>query len=436
MRRYSFRNGLLWLIFFFVLALLPILIAYAGELPPYRTFLEEFGVALGFIGLSLFGLQFLFTGRIKEIAPAFGVDNIVQFHKELGVIAILFALAHPATMLVADLDYLSFYDPRENLPRALALVAATIGMVLLLVTSLWRVAFGLSYEWWRLIHGILGFLVIFVGIVHSIQVGHYLDSMIKIVPFTLLFVGFLYLLIHTRLVRPYRNLKKPYYIKEVLERRDDCYTLVLEPEDHTIMTFEPGQFIWITIQSSPFSLQQHPFSFSSSSLGPTLSITAKALGDFTSTWEDLKPGQKAFIEGPFGSFTLKDKPCFLIMGGIGVTPAISFLKTLRDLKDQRECILIYGNENYKNIPFRDDLEELKKEINLKITHVLTEPDDTWTGEEGMVTDELILEHLPEDKNSFDYYLCGPAGMMDVAEKTLRKAGISWKNIYAERFDLV
>ena len=86
---YRTSNGLLWLGIFVVIALIPLVIAYTGRLPPVRMFLEEFGVAVGFIGLSLFALQFLFSGRIKQVAPSFGVDNIVQFHKEIGVIAIL-----------------------------------------------------------------------------------------------------------------------------------------------------------------------------------------------------------------------------------------------------------------------------------------------------------------------------------------------------------
>ena len=99
-----------------VIALLPLAIAYVGPTPPTRSFLEEFGVALGFIGLSLFGLQFLFSGRIKEVAPAFGVDNVVQFHKEMGVMAIAFSLSHPISMLVADWDYIRFLDFGVNFP--------------------------------------------------------------------------------------------------------------------------------------------------------------------------------------------------------------------------------------------------------------------------------------------------------------------------------
>ncbi len=435
MYRYSFINGMLWLAIFFLLACFPVVVSYLGELPPFRGFWEELGVALGFMGLSLFGLQFLFSGRIVQVAPAFGVDNIVQFHKEIGVIAILFALAHPVFMLIADSGYVSFFDPSENLPRAVSLILATIGMILLLATSLWRLSFGLSYEMWRLMHGLLGGLVLFVGVAHSIQVGHYLSPVWKMIFIAILFLSYGYLLVHTRLVRPYRTLKKPYEITEVKPKRDDTYTLVLKAVKGARMAIEPGQFVWITINDHPFSLQQHPFSISSSSEDSAISITAKRLGDFTNKWKHFKPGQPAFLEGPLGSFTLKDKPCFFIMGGIGVTPAISMLRTLADKKDKRKCILIYGNENEEKIPFKGDLEKIEERLDIDVIHVLQEPMEDWEGESGMIDEALIASNLPEAKNDFDYYICGPEPMMDVAELTLRKLGVPWENIYAERFDL-
>ncbi|WP_373520888.1 ferric reductase-like transmembrane domain-containing protein [Aquiflexum sp.] len=434
--RYSLSNGLFWLMLFFSLSLLPLIISYSGSIPPKRSFLAEFGVSLGFIGLALFGLQFLFSGRIKQIASHFGADNIIQFHKEVGIVAIVLTLCHPALLLMADWSYIEFFDPRANLPRAAALVFATFGMVALLYSSLWRVSTGLNYEWWRLIHGILGFGLVFVGIVHSIQVGHYLNSPLKVGLLILFFAPMVYFIFHTRLIRPWKTKKKPWIITEVRPKRDDCYTIRFDKKDALEFSFEPGQFIWITIAQTPFTLQQHPFSFSSSADSGFLELTAKRLGDFTNTWKYLKPGQTVYVEGPFGSFTLKDKPCFMVMGGIGVTPAISFLKTLSDRKDKRKCILLFGNKNWEHIPFRDALAELEKKINLQLVHVLDEPEGDWEGEEGYITEEMMMRYLPENCNEFDYYICGPASMMNQAELTFRNAGVDWKNIYAERFDLV
>lgn len=306
----------------------------------------------------------------------------------------------------------------------------------MLYSSFWRISTGLSYEWWRLLHGALGLGLVFIGIVHSAQVGHYLNSPLKISLMIFFFVPMVYLIFHTRLVRPWMAKKTPFIIKEVLPKKDDCYTIKLTSKNAGSFSFEPGQFVWITISDSPFTIQQHPFSFSSSAASDVLEFTAKRLGDFTNTWKYLQPGQTAYLEGPFGSFTLKDKPCFMVMGGIGITPAISILKTISDTKDGRKCILVYGNQNWESVPFREELAFLKNKTNLQLIHVLAEPQEAWAGEKGLISEDIILKYLPDKCNEFDYYICGPAPMMDEAELTFRNAGVDWKNIYAERFDFV
>src|SRR5690606_39032597 len=104
------------------------------------------------------------------------------------------------------------------------------------------------------------------------------------------------------------------------------------------MRFVPGQFAWITVGETPFSLQQHPFSIASSTHDPRIRLTAKEFGDFTSRLKAVEPGTSAYLEGPFGSFTPDPSPdvgIFLIMGGIGITPAMSMLRTLRDEGSRR-----------------------------------------------------------------------------------------------------
>lgn len=60
----------------------------------------EFAVALGFMGLGMLGLQFLFSGRFVWVAPWFGMDNSIQYHREVGIIAFIFILAHPVILIL------------------------------------------------------------------------------------------------------------------------------------------------------------------------------------------------------------------------------------------------------------------------------------------------------------------------------------------------
>jgi predicted ferric reductase len=436
---YSLARGIGWITAFAVLAALPLAIARSGAVPPHRGFLVEFGVALGFLGLALLALQFICSGRIRRVAPSFGMDNIIQYHREMGIVGFLLVLGHVVVLMIADPDFLEYFDPRVNFLRSVFLIGATLSLVALLATSLWRETFRMQYEWWRLAHGVLALGVVFVGLVHMIQVSHYTEPLWKKGVIGALVVAALYAVVHTRIVRPWLSRRRPYRVVDVQPERDRSHSLTLEPEDHPGMRFRPGQFAWITIGETPFTLQQHPFSFASSARRREIRFTAKEFGDFTATWKELEPGTRAFLEGPFGSFIPDPSPdtgLFLIMGGIGVTPAMGMLRTLRDDGDPRPVILVYGNKNWEDVTFREELETLTGEMNLRVVHLLEEPDDDWEGERGFLTLEMLRKHLPEHPQTFQYFVCGPGPLMDVAELSLRELGIPWTRIYTERFNIV
>jgi predicted ferric reductase len=248
----------------------------------------------------------------------------------------------------------------------------------------------------------------------------------------------MYLVVHTRVVRPWRNRRRPYRIVEVRDEKGEVWTLALEPVNHAGLKFRSGQYAWITIGNTPFKLQQHPFSISSSARQSQITFSAKALGDFTSSWKDIEPGTQAYLEGPFGAFTLESytKGAFFIVGGIGITPAMSILRTMRDQRDPRPVTLLYGNANENEITFQEELETLTQVLDLQVVHVLEEPPEAWTGHTGYVDKELLERYLPKNKNEYEYFICGPKPMMDSAESALREMGIPWLRIFSERFQIV
>ncbi len=427
-----------WIVAFGVLALGPLALAMVGPVPEPRPFFVELGVALGFVGMGLLALQFVITGRFRAIAPRFGPDVVLQFHRQIGVVAVVFVLTHPAILIASDADYLEFFDPRVNLLRALALGAVVPALVLLLVTSVWREAVRLEYEWWRALHGLLALAVVFIGMVHGIQVGEHLGVFWKQAVWVGSLLGFMYLVIHTRAVRPALMKRRPYRVAEVREELPGTYSLIVEPDGHVGMNFRAGQYAWLTVGDSPYSLQQHPFSFSSSERSGQISFTAKAAGDFTEGWNEIEPGQRLFLEGPYGAFVLDadaDGVVFIV-GGIGVTPALSILRTMHDRDDDRPAVLVYGNATLEEVTFREELDRLAEPGSLRVVHVIEDAADDWEGETGFVDRELLERNLPADCRSFEYYICGPEPMMDAAESALRDMGVSWRQIYTERFQVV
>ncbi len=411
-----------------------------GDLPEPRGFWTEFGAVLGFAVLAMLGLQFILTGRYRGIGRPFGIDIIVQFHRHAGILLLVAFLAHPLILIFSRPDYLEYLDPRVNFLRTLFLAIASLAMTLLVVLSLWRTAFGLSYEWWRLSHAALAGVVVFVGMVHAWQVGHYVDGPLKRGWLVLLGVSVFAGLAYVRLYRPWRSKRRPYRVIEVHERRGESTTLVIEPVGHAGMTFRGGQYAWLTIGETPFTLQQHPFSFSSSDRAAParLEFTAKQLGDFTTSLQHVDVGTGAFLEGPFGEFVLDDDAsgAVFIMGGIGVTPAISILRGMRDRGDSRPALLFYGSPTWEQTAFRKELDRLSHDSPLRIVYVLSDAGPEWEGEVGYIDRELLERYIGDAERRHSYFVCGPEPMMDAVEGALLEIGIPLVQTRAERFNFV
>lgn len=437
-QRYSSRQVWGWVGAFVVLSAAPLLFGVLGPAPAPRPFFVEFGTGLGFVGVGVLAVQLVTTGRFRQIAPVFGADVVLQFHKQAGLVAYALVLAHPVVLLISDPDYIDYLDPRVNLLRALGLSVAIASLTLLIVTSLWRPQMGLRYEWWRALHGVLALVVVFVGMVHGLQVGRHIGSWWEQGVWVGVLCGAMYLVVHSRLVRPWVMARAPYEVVDVHHELGDVVTLTVDPVGHDGLTFQPGQFGWLTLGDTPFSLQQHPFSFSSSALDRRVSFTAKAIGDFTSSWSDVEVGTRAFVEGPYGGFVLDDESpgAVFVAGGIGVTPFMSMLKTMRDRGDRRPVTLVYATASLERATFAGELAELLPVLNLEVHHVLEDPPEGWTGASGFIDRELLDRILPADRTERDHFICGPEPLMDVTESSLRSLGVSWRRIFTERFQIV
>ena len=94
-------RGIVWFGLYLFLILLPL--ATAALAAPDRVspgIIAEIGVGAGFVGLSLMCLEFALISRIKTAAQAFGEDSLQLFHNLMGMVALLFLLAHPILLII------------------------------------------------------------------------------------------------------------------------------------------------------------------------------------------------------------------------------------------------------------------------------------------------------------------------------------------------
>ena len=244
--------------------------------------------------------------------------------------------------------------------------------------------------------------------------------------------------LYIRLIRPLQLLRHPYKVVSVQPERGDAWTLTLQPDGHMGFEFMAGQFAWISTRT-PFSFHDNPFSFSSSSEDKKeIQFTIKELGDFTSTISQIQPGEKVYVDGPFGTFDIDQhnaKGYVMIAGGIGAVPVMSILRTMADRKDPRPVIFFLGNTDWESVTYRESYDVLTSQMNLKMVHVLTDPPDGWQGEKGYIKAEILDKHLGSNRQELHYFICGPIPMITAVEKDLKKLGIPLGKIHTENYEM-
>lgn len=423
---------------FFVLA--PLFALLTGSHPPARDFWTEFSAAIAYAGLAMMGLQFGLTARFRWITQPWGEDVIYHFHRQISLIAVALVVAHPLILFAVRPELLALLNSFTAPWRARFAALSTYSLLALVATSLWRAKLKIRYETWHLAHIALALLAVTAGVLHMVGWSFYLSDPVKRALWIALTIFWIGLLLYIRVIKPLFMFRKPYRITEVRKERGDSWTLVMHPEGHPGFRFIPGQFGWLTLWGSPFKITGHPFSFSSSAEAKDgrVEMTIRNLGDFTSTIHTLSVGQRVRLDGPYGAFTTGNPADIhvLIAGGVGITPMMSILRTFADRGDKRPVILLYGSKNWESVTFREELEELKARLDLKVIHVLKNPPADWTGERGFVTADMFKRHLPPPYAHHEYFICGPDKMMDAIETVLGQLHVPLTKYHSERYHFV
>jgi predicted ferric reductase len=434
------QSAVWWIGIYLCFVIIPLGVLLLGDRPRGGGFWWDFALALGYAGLAMIGVQFALTARFKRATAPFGIDIIYYFHRYLAAMAIALLVAHAGLLLVYHPEAIGRIDPRVA-PAYMTLGwIGLLAFAALLVSSLWRKQLRIEYDRWRRIHVLLAVLGIAVAVLHVEGSGSYLGSPHTRGIWTLLALSWMGLVVHVRLVRPWRLGRDPYRVLEVRKERGRSCALALEPETPSTLDYQPGQFAWLTLRASPFALREHPFSFSSSPTRPgRLEFTVKELGDFTSQIGEVQPGEVAYVDGPYGAFGIDrwlDAAGFVfIAGGVGMAPIMSILRALGDRGDRRPLWLFYGNRRWDRIVFREELDALSEGLDLRVIHVLGEPPPDWTGERGVVTRDVLVRHLPENKQRLHYFICGPNPMIQLVEHGLRELDVPLRRLHSEIFDL-
>jgi len=182
---------------------------------------------------------------------------------------------------------------------------------------------------------------------------------------------------------------------------------------------------------SVFGKGESMFAISSSPLVKDyLQFSIMKMGRVTSSLHSMKEDDIIGIRGPLGnSFPIEDwkgKKLIFIGGGIGLAPIWSVLQTaLGQKKDYGDLMLIYGARTSKDLVFKEELEELRKEMTVHLSVDVEE--EGWKEFVGFVP-QNVTDKKPSAKNTIAI-TCGPPIMIKFVIQALRDLNFKDDQIY-------
>ena len=144
-------------------------------------------------------------------------------------------------------------------------------------------------------------------------------------------------------------------------------------------------------------------------------------------FDELRVGDSLTLDGPYGKayWRQTQRPVVCVAGGSGLAPMLAVAEAARQSQPVR---FFFGVRGVADVAAVADLP------GMAVTCVVSEPDGHWQGPTGFVHHTVAAAIPPEDAASYDYYLAGPAPMIEAVQKMLildRRVPV--EQLYFDRF---
>ncbi len=206
-----------------------------------------------------------------------------------------------------------------------------------------------------------------------------------------------------------------------------------------------GQYITIKKQIDGEELRRS-YSLCSSPLEKDFRVAIKQVhGGRFSTYanKELKVGDTLDVMTPMGNFTTpldvaNQKNYMAFAAGSGITPILSLIKTILRSEIDSTFTLVFGNQNFYSIIFREEIEALKNKFigRLQVFHILSRERMESEINNGRInTDKCdqLFAKLIDSKQVDQYFMCGPEQMIMSVKEYLESKGIESSRIHFELF---
>jgi ring-1,2-phenylacetyl-CoA epoxidase subunit PaaE len=156
--------------------------------------------------------------------------------------------------------------------------------------------------------------------------------------------------------------------------------------------------------------------------------------------KEIAVGDELEVMTPAGRFTLDPAPGLYaaIVGGSGITPVLSIVSTLLAREPGARFCLIRSDRTAASTMFLEEVADLKDRYpqRLQLVTVLSREEQQAGLPSGRLDRERLRELLPALLPVADvagWFLCGPLGLVQGAERALRETGVPRSRIHEEIF---
>lgn len=411
-------------------------------------------VAAGVAGYIYLLNQFITGGRLKVLDRIYGYDRVLTFHRRmsaLGLVLILFH--HEAKGIPADLQ------THLGAIALLLFLFVIATAIIFLSDSLAKVPFffrirqfvrqrlKLQYQHFRLIHNITA-IAMLVALVHVLLASSTQESPYRFAIMLLWYCGATSAYVWHKFIRPRKNQKNPFQIKRIIHETKNIITLEigLPVDTHrkdkrfrdNQFVYQPGQFCFIRFLTGKMPREEHPYTISSTPHNQnSISITIKNCGDWSAALaEKAAPGDYIEIDGAYGHFSYtqlkknETAPLIFVAGGIGITPFMSMLNTLKHEQSNRKVLLVWKTRTEEELFLTSRIAEWKKAMpNLRTALFCSQ-----NAAERISASDICSSTLTHaETETGHYFLCGPVGMIRDVRSQLKKREVHKSRIYSENF---
>ena len=278
---------LVLILLYIAVTLAPLAISVSSGMTP-RSPGDELAAGLGMTAFAMILVEFVLSGRFRLVSRRIGADVTMRMHQLLARTALVFALLHPFFYQAPFAPAHPWDTQRgETLYYGIDFLATgTVAWVLLIPFVLLAIArdgLPFRYETWRALHGGGAALIAAFAGYHTLIGGRYsAEPALSALWLVLIAAAFVSLAV-VYVVKPLMQLRHPYRVKAVRAVAERTVEVELCPEPgHEALGFKAGQFAWLNIGHSPFSIRENPFSISSCPAErPRICFLIKEVGDFT-----------------------------------------------------------------------------------------------------------------------------------------------------------